>query len=355
MPPITLNPGYPAYTIPANGKLTAIKATGPGQDGQGPQVTFGSGGASIDPIDFAGVGADATNLAGAVAGAGQCYLNNVAHAAGTFAVADGDEIIIVGGGGASSSTAGGASGSLLDFSVPAGGHCNITVVIGSAGQNSTINRSGASGAQATKGGDASGDTPGVHGAFIAGVDWDDWIQGSIDGNDGTAPTFTGGNGGPGGNWATPNDGGGVVVNAGDTVTLNNADVTSLSLATPLIDGFILIAVPFYSGGFGASTDLPGGIAQENIGGLGGNASGSNLGASGGTAATELASGVDGTDNITGEDLNGADGVNPGDGGNGAGAFGSTGGAGKPGFASFVFTADPPPVASGRASALFFGL
>jgi hypothetical protein len=212
MPEITLTLGSPTWTNATGGDvlITALEGTGPGQNGTGPVVVPGIGGTGVGSSNSTdGEGADP----GDVAGDGAVYLNG-SPASGEQDVVPGDQIELVGGGGSSSAAAGGASGSSFLLTVPEGFSGPVEFSAGAAGEDTTINRDGASTAVAQKGGDADGDTPGVHGTVFADMFWDDWNQGAADGEDGTGPTFFGGSGGNAGNWASVDCGAGYLVHNG---------------------------------------------------------------------------------------------------------------------------------------------
>jgi collagen type III alpha len=209
MPIVTLTPESPTWTNNTGSDvlLTSIEATGPGQNGGGPQTTPGVGGASLDGEFGYGFGSGEPTQESPLGGfvldpANSQSLFQVFSIPGSYPLGPYGvdvDFTMFGGGGSSSATAGGGSGGRVDGTIPAGE--TATLVVGGAGDDTTLSDNGSDFITAGQGTAASGDTPGDGGNSGDDVGWSISLT---NGNPGTGPTLVGGDGGAGGNWASAN-------------------------------------------------------------------------------------------------------------------------------------------------------
>jgi hypothetical protein len=352
-PIVTLTPGSPTWTNTTGGDVLVLtlEATGPGQDGQGPQTRLGVGGegwnGETGNAELGGSGQGGSpdnNPYVAINGRAVIDPDNAANAysPGSYDIGPFETDVafrLIGGGGAASATAGGGSGSKVEGVISGDPEITYILTVGEAGEPTTL--IGPDGtAHADFGKPATGDTPGNGG----GSDPADFPGATaISGNPGTGPTLRGGNGGNAGNWASANCGAGVLIANGDTITLVPDSTYSLVYQNYNLPSQDLLLSVSFRGGDAAITNLPGGILAENQGGLG-ESTGTTLGGRGGGSGAEGVDGIDGADRgdpPTPEDESGADGEGPGIGGYGSGAFGTTGGSGQLGYAVFTYAVVEP--------------
>jgi hypothetical protein len=313
------------WIIPVGVTSIIAEATGPGQNGNGPNIIPGSGG--DNGITQGGSGSeDGTGNPGTTGFAQIGSSNYGTPGTYTVGIALNDSITIAGSGG-HGANAGGGSGGRIVMHVDQDSYSGSptgSLVIGDVGQDTVLTIDGDTYTTGC-GQDASGNVPGVGGSYNFGSTSGLIDDGSGSGQDGTELIAQGGDGGYGGSWvrrAYPTTPGKVVRVTRDsdyTRIIYDPDGASVTLiqAGPGADIFVDSVADIYEGGTGGS-------ASDSLGG------------GGGMPSSASGHGDDGASGITDSGNDGAAGVDPGQGGDGAGAFATNGGDGALGFAVITY-------------------